>query len=211
MVVHNSLLATWAASGFLVAALVPQAAVAQSAAEEVSPETPAASAEETMAPTAPSPPGREWYGTPIVVADLAAVTLLLLASQANGGEMSLESALAGVGVYTLGGPIVHFGEGRTAAGFGSLGLRVGAPLLGTFMGAGGGSAAADQCKDDDCRMNSLAWGLLIGFVSGAVVASAVDYADLAYKPARASKLAFSVTPTYKPNIGEAGVAVSGRW
>lgn len=210
---QQSLLSAFVCLNLLVSVSASRSALAQSTTGEELPTAHAVPAEPR------STPAREWYGMPIVVTDLAALGSLLLASQLadSTSESTFEVATwfagAGLGVYALGGPFVHFTEGRTEAGFGSLGLRVGAPLVGGALGAvvGGTVGGSGGCEGEWCGFQPIARGAVIGFGIGVITALVVDYAALAYKPAESQKLALSITPTYRPITGEAGVAVSGRW
>ncbi|MBI2892774.1 MAG: hypothetical protein HYY06_04430 [Deltaproteobacteria bacterium] len=114
------------------------------------------------------PEARRWYGWQILVVDFASMMLI-------------PAAGIGVGGYALGGPIVHWAQGETGRGFGSLAMRVLSP---TLLGLGG---AAVMCANGECdgEMGGLAAavGLLIGAAIGAVSAIAVDVAVLGYGPA----------------------------
>lgn len=77
-----------------------------------------------------------WYGWQILIVDGAALGVSLLAL-ANATEL----AYAGVSMFALGGPIVHWAHGQVGTGFGSFGVRLvipgGGALIGYFAGGGG--------------------------------------------------------------------------
>jgi hypothetical protein len=154
----------------------------------------------------------EWYGAPIILSDLAALSLSLAAASTvkSSSEFGVGLLVAGVGTYVLGGPIVHFSEDRIGTGFASLGLRLGAPLLGGAIGLGIGSSADSGCTGEGCGLGAVLLAAA-GFGIGLLVAPIVDSAVLARKPVTHSKLSLSVTPTYQPATGETGLSVRGIW
>jgi hypothetical protein len=99
-----------------------------------------------------------WYGWQTLLADVAAV-----AAASAGGE-------AGLGVYALGGPIVHWSHGNTGRGFGSLALRTGAPIvLGAAFVAG---CDPDEDAEFGCLGAALA-GVGLGMVTAIVLDASV--------------------------------------
>jgi hypothetical protein len=111
-----------------------------------------------------------WYGWQTLLVDAGSVVLLALPNA------------AGVFTYALGTPIVHAAHGKWGTGLGSLGLRVGLPLLlgltGLMIGSLSPSAGNTPIPVID--------GGLIGLTGGMVAASAIDAAWLAWEPVRAS-------------------------
>ena len=131
-----------------------------------------AESQEAAPPTrevAQAPPARinRFYGWQIVIVDVSS----LLVTVAGGAAASDGVAALGVTGYVLGGPIVHFAHGNVGRGFGSLGLRVGAPIL----GAGIGAASANCHGGDFCGMREA----VVGGLVGAAVAVVLDAAVLA--------------------------------
>jgi hypothetical protein len=90
--------------------------------------------------------------------------------QGDGGGTAV--ALA-AGSYVLAPPIIHLAHGRAGIAAASLGLRLGAPLGGGFLGA----LAAGDCGGDFCRLG----GAALGFILGMVVATTIDAAVLSYE------------------------------
>ncbi len=76
-------------------------------------------AEETEPPKTKT----SWYGWQTLIADGGT----LAATYVTG------SPIVFLGGYALGAPIVHWAHGNVAAGFGSLGVRVVAPIVTTFV------------------------------------------------------------------------------
>jgi hypothetical protein len=118
-----------------------------------------------------------WYGWQTLATDGAALTALVLSASTDQDG----SALLGLGLaaYVLGGPIVHMAHDRAGVGAGSLGMRIGAPLLGGAIGS-----KAANCRDETdrgifCGIGEIAVGILIG----AGTAIAIDAAVLAREPA----------------------------
>lgn len=104
---------------------------------------------------------RNWYGWQVLLVDLGSLVL-------NVAALSSESTglwYASAGLQLLGPPIVHWAHGRVGAGFGSMGLRLGLPLL-------GGLAAAGSAGDGDLSP------FIIGAGVGGLVAAVLDIALL---------------------------------
>ena len=150
-------------------------------------------------------PRRVWYGWQTLATDGAALALALAAGDTDDRH-STPLALASLGTYALGGPIVHAANGSAGRMGLSLALRVGAPML---LGAGGYyvfSAGAD----------SRSWAPAIAGVLGGMIgiagAVAVDASVLARKeapPAEAASL--RITPSVAPTRGGATVGAVGTF
>jgi hypothetical protein len=121
------------------------------------------------APPPPRPPEQtasaQPYGLHIVLADVAAVALLL------SGQPALQAVATGS--YVLSPPIVHLLHRRPARAAGSLGLRLLLPIAGGAIGT-----EAEGCGRDSDFLCGIT-GLVLGGLAGAVVASIVDAALLA--------------------------------
>lgn len=153
----------------------------------------------------------EWYGAPIVALDVAALALPFIgAGTAQNGDAAQAFIVGAVGLYALGGPIVHFSEERVGTGFASLGLRLGAPLAGGLAGIVVGGAAVSGCTGEMCGLGALVYGAA-GVGIGMIAAAVVDSAVLARKPTVRPQLSLSVVPTYQPATGEKGLSLSGTW
>jgi len=101
-----------------------------------------------------------WYGWQTLLVDGAA-----LGFASTGSDLS-------VGIYALGGPVVHWAHGNTWRGVGSLVLRVGAPLaLGAAFGYGC-EASGNSDGDMGC-LGAEIGGAMLGVVGAIVVDSAV--------------------------------------
>jgi hypothetical protein len=123
-----------------------------------------------------------WYGWQTLSTDGAALGFLVLSGalasdNSDSGGAGVDSfVLLGVGMYTLGGPIVHAAHQNWGAAAASLGLRVGLPLTGILFGS-----AVDTCGPksdaDVCEAVGPAFGALLGM--GAAIA--IDAAALGYE------------------------------
>ncbi|MDB4934030.1 MAG: uncharacterized protein JWP87_1002 [Labilithrix sp.] len=147
----------------------------------------------TFAPSAwcdeeDSPPTESrWYGWQVLLVDGAAVV-------AGAATQELPIFLT---MYAVGAPIVHAGHGRGGAALGSLGLRVGLPLV-----AGGVSYAllAQSCGKDSgdyCGLGAVAVGILAAG-AGMVTASLIDVFAISHESVAATPRrpkAFTVTPS----------------
>jgi hypothetical protein len=103
----------------------------------------------------------------------------------------------------LGGPIVHFAHNEIGKGFGSLGVRAGAPLALAIVGGVVGLAASSGNNSDDGwgALAGVAVGAGVGFCLGIVGAIAIDAAAFSEEkiPAKAPAMAsFTIVPTVAP-------------
>jgi hypothetical protein len=85
--------------------------------------------------------GSRWYGWQTLTVDGAALVLGL----AGAGLGSADGAGLALGGYLLGAPTVHLVHDRAGVGLASLGLRIGAPLVG--VGVAAASADCDTGHD----------------------------------------------------------------
>jgi hypothetical protein len=121
-------------------------------------------------PTSPEPVAMEtrWYGWQTLIADGGALGL---------GIASRQPAVFLIG-YLAAPPIIHWSHGKVGAGFASLGLRVGAPLVGGLTGYMIDVSTSKPCGSDEWLCLRGLGGLLIGTFVGYVGAVAVDAAVL---------------------------------
>lgn len=154
----------------------------------------------TASEHAKRPPEARWYGWQNLIADGAALVTAPFAP------------LAGFGLYVTGGPVVHLAHGEGVHAAGSLGLRLGAPVV---LGAGGyalGAASSREGKEQE----SAGLLALAGIVMGTVTAVIVDSAVLAYEPATSPKesstASASIWPTAAPRKeGGVELGLQGTW
>ena len=139
---------------------------------------------------------RHWYGWQTLSADGAALSFLTLGSalasdgDSDAGRTGIDSfVVVGVGMYALGGPIVHAAHQNWGAAAASLGLRVGLPLAGILIGSGvdgcGAKSDADVCG---------AVGPALGALLGIGAAIAIDAAALGYEQVPATNAATTPRP-----------------
>ena len=136
------------------------------------------------------PKAGTWYGWKILIADGGAFTLSM-ASQPLG-------TVLGGGAYLLTAPAIHLGHRRGLTALGSLGLRIGAPLvLHAAMGE-------EPCNGDTCFQP--------GILLGATIASLVDVIVLAHEPrdTKATK-AGGLAPVVAMSRKSAGVGLAGSF
>jgi hypothetical protein len=150
-----------------------------------------------------------WYGWQILLADASAVSLALLAGVAaeldhTGDDTAgVPFGLGALATYLLGGPVIHVAHDRVGAGLGSLGLRLGLPLVGFGVGA----AAAQGCDGFLCEAGGAALGGLVGI--GAAIA--IDAATLPYEPRGDDSGAASVVPLATLEHGRGWIGARGRF
>jgi hypothetical protein len=139
---------------------------------------------------AASDPGSRpsWYGWQILVADATAATLFFAATRSTStfGTVVGVSSIAG---FALDGLVVHAIHGRAEAAMGSLGLRLGATVIGGLIGmstttpcptGGTGLAGIDELA---CQLDSLG-PIALGMGLGLLAASAIDVTLLSWEKAR---------------------------
>jgi hypothetical protein len=157
-----------------------------------------------------------WYGWQTLLLDAPAFPTALVA----GATESVHLALLALGWYVLAPPFVHFAHGRVGTGFGSLGVRVGMPIVGAIVGAGVGAAATGGGR---CTWicEGVGSGALIGFGLGLLSAVTIDAAVLSHEtskdsastgpsPSQIEKL--RITPAFGPRReGGYDVAVGGTF
>jgi hypothetical protein len=171
---------------------------------------PSQSAEPDTQPTFPeAPPDKtrqrtHWYGGQTLAVDGASVGLLLVAA---GTDAPVVAGIAAFG-YALGPPIVHFTHGRVAAGFGSLALRVGLPLLGGSLGA---SAATCHAEEIYCGLAEAGVGILIGISAAITIDAAVLARETVTVEEPAPMSALRLVPVFEPHRGTAGLGVAGSF
>jgi hypothetical protein len=134
----------------------------------------------------------QWYGLPIVAADIASDAALFLLPP------------AGLVGFTLGGPIVHWSHGHVATGFGSLALRAGADVVSFVM-----LSSALSC--DSCSRTNLLPALI-----PLVAAEAIDAAALSWEPVAPSSHAagtsrLRVEPVFAMRRSGGSVGFVGRF
>jgi hypothetical protein len=114
-----------------------------------------------------------WYGWQTLIVDGAWIIGAPLLAGAGAGEAAGALVLGG---YLLGAPIVHWSHSQVGRGFGSLGIRVGAPIV---LGALGYAALHDSGSSGDVGG---AVGGVLGVFLGMTAAIVIDAAVLAYEP-----------------------------
>jgi hypothetical protein len=136
-------------------------------------------------PPAPPPqapaPDRHWYGWETLAVDGAtlviggSVSFAGLASSAYGGSsvglVTGASILAGG--YGLGGPLVHAAHGHWGKAAGSLGTRIGAPLVFALLGR---ATTPTDCQQGSCGVRTdrpMESGAILGIISAIVLDAAV--------------------------------------
>lgn len=162
-----------------------------------------ARSEEGPEPFASSRGRPRWYGWEIAIGDGASVLGMAVGLSAGGwaGDALGEVSLAG---YLAAGPVIHAVHGRLGATLGSVGLRVGLPLVGSLVGAvianavqppcppqrndpGLAGAIGDSIGASICPAVRISGGVVIGGLTGALAASAADVGLLGWTKAEAHR------------------------
>jgi hypothetical protein len=173
-------------------------------ADKAAPKTPAEPVEARPCIVAPAPPAKpavgkearvttktEWYGWETAIMDAAAFGAFLSGVDERDSSM----AVAGVGLYLLGAPVVHGFKGQWGKAGASLGLRLGAPVAGAFTGA---MLASGSCRRSGPEDLCGASAVVSGFLLGALVPPLVDAIFLGKKEVPVKTASFSWQPTVVP-------------
>lgn len=130
---------------------------------------------------------RRWYGWQTLIADgLSLSTIVLGASIDDGtsrGPDSASTSLLWIGFlgYEAAPAVVHAGHRNPGRAFGSMGIRLGMPLAGAFLGA----SLASDCDSNLCEAGGAGIGVLLGMAGAIAVDAAVfSYDDARRSPAR---------------------------
>lgn len=139
-----------------------------------------------VATSTPAEPASAWYGQPILVADVAALGLVLtgLASSRSSPTAAKVLVLGGLATYGLGGPIVHLAHDNPGRALGSVGLRVGMPVVAGLIGI-----AVEKSSCQPAEWFCGVAGMTLGGLAGIAGAVAVDAAVLAWAPRADVKVA----------------------
>lgn len=111
---------------------------------------------------------RRWYGWRIIVEDVLSSTVSFVGASTGSNVLQY----VGVGIFMLGGPVIHWTQGNVGTGFLSLTMRLIFPLAGFGIAYGATSGDAD-----DARLRA---GLIGGSVATLGV-SVFDSAAMAYR------------------------------
>lgn len=142
------------------------------------------------AETASPAPPPEWYGWQILITDGVAISGIV------AGVAADSESLTTLGVFYMGGPVVHWSHGYSGRGWESLGLRLGLPLVGALAGVGVASAAT-ECHGFGCL-----GGAPVGAGVGALGAMALDVTCLAWEdPPQSTRVRTTASPlTVSPTL-----------
>lgn len=138
-----------------------------------------------------------WYGGQILVADAAALAVsttgAVLAGRDDVGKgIAPTVALLGLGGWVLSSPFVHAGHRQPGRALASLAMRTGGMAVSALTGMTTlGLTCLGSCEGDYAALGILVVGGGGGLVLGALAASAVDAAALAYMPEGEPKAASS--------------------
>jgi hypothetical protein len=171
------------------------------------------------APEPPAPDGPErWYGWQVVIADGLSIGLLgaglAVASSTDGsdsGGASISNMLFSLALfgYLGGAPVLHaFHERPAMRVVGSLGLRVGLPLVGAGLGlaiANCGSSN-DGSFGDFCELGAVSLGVMIGLATAMVTDAA-----LSFEPIEPVTTGIALAPALRVEHGRAIGGVIGRF
>lgn len=126
----------------------------------------------------------EWYGWQIMPVDAVSLGVMTYTIVWRHPSTRVNNSLgyASLAGYTFGAPIVHLAHGQWWRASGSLGLRLGLPMLGALTA----SAIIGDTGNAETGYFDLPW-LVVGAGVGVLSAMALDAAFLAHKPTSPQK------------------------
>jgi hypothetical protein len=194
------------ASGTSAAPVFAQQATGQ-------PEPPAGATTVAATPVQAKAPDGTWYGWQMLIgfgASDASLLCALIASQVGGQPSGwVQAGLIG---HLLAGPVVHWANGNVVKGFASLGLTLGAGIVGGTAGGALGATANTTCGGGSlCVPPGILAGVVIGMGLGVVGTNVVDVLVLAREapPRGADHASLSLLPLLAPQ--GAGLAAMGKF
>jgi hypothetical protein len=137
--------------------------------------------------------GSEWYGTPIIVVDSLAMGTSVLALRNSFKDKSAGMWALGSVSLVFSGPIVHLSRGEGGNAAISLGLRLGMPVIGAFLGSAHYKANCLECPGGE-ELESVVVGVMIG----AAAASLIDIVLVARTRSTRKRAA---TTAWAPQLG----------
>lgn len=177
------------------------------------PAPPAGTTTVAATPVQAKAPDATWYGWQMLFgfgASDASLLCALIASQVGGQPSGwVQAGLIG---HLVTGPVVHWAHGNVVKGFASLGLTLGAGIVGAAAGVGLGAAANTTCDGGSvCVPPGIVYGFFIGMGLGVVAANVVDVLVLAREapPRGADHASLSLVPLLTPQGG--GLAAIGKF
>jgi hypothetical protein len=161
-----------------------------------------------------APPKPRWYGEQILAVDGLALGAMIVGVATNPGVLA-----AGGAAYAFGPPIVHLAHDNPYRAAGSLGIRVGAPLVGGGLGFGTGLLLTDGSWDG---LFVVAGTTILGIGAGYLAAVTIDAAALAHEEdapepkrttARVSSRAYrpTIAPRVDPRPDQLTLGVAGTF
>lgn len=174
--------------------------------------TPPGMASAVALPPPPTDQGEASYWYQTIGADMLAFGLLVGAAKANSSKGESVAKLS-IGVYLLGGPIIHVAHDRPGRALGSVALRAGLPLVGGLIGAA--FEPKRHCDEfdpyEECDGDGIGGPALLGLMTGVVAAMIVDSTVLSDGRPPKAKPQPSWTPTAGATRNGFALGVSGRF
>jgi hypothetical protein len=167
-------------------------------------------AEGSSASAPPTEAPDQWYGAQILLTDGMAISQFAVAVALNvtsNGQYTNPLAVGGFATYFAGGPLVHTAHHRRAAVvLGSLGMRVGVPLVTSLIVLAVAKSANGNCSFDGCGLGFAT----AGYLGGMLIAAAADATLLAWEPAPSAPRPTACLPPFLPTI-QLARDVDRRW
>jgi hypothetical protein len=174
-----------------------------------------AGASESSDETAKSEVPMVGYGWRVALIDAAALALggaalgIALADSPRDKSSATVLAVAGLGVYLAGPPILHGARGNATKVEESLGYRVGLPLAGATVGVIAGWVTYAGYRGWYSPAFPLVFGM-VGAGVGALAAMVVDATVIAREPVLRTS-ALGVVPSFDPRSRSVGLTAVGRF
>lgn len=130
---------------------------------------------------------RRWYGWQTLIADGISLTTIVvgasLESDSTRGPGSASTSLLWLGFlgYEVAPAVVHAAHRNPGRAFASMGIRLGMPLAGAFLGA----SLASDCNRNLCEAGGAGIGVMLGMAGAMAIDAAVfSYDDAKRAPGR---------------------------
>ena len=171
--------------------------------------------ESTTEVAAPVAQAHRWYGYQTLAADAAAAAfwagglhtdLERKPNQGAGGDVLFAGMLT---AYLAPAPIIHLAHGNHWRALGSLGVRVGFPILAANIAAAFAPREPGCPGQPLCGLNSLDYAA-VGAVIGMGVAAVADAALLGWEAAGPAPRV-SLAPAQGPDGSRRGLGLRARW
>ncbi len=146
---------------------------------------------------------------------LATAAVAVALPQPDDKSPTVALALAGLGTYLVGPPILHAARGNWDNAGESLGMRLGLPFGGGLTGLAVGELLCRGFEDPEAELDLTCLAMPLGFAAlgaglGALVAMGLDATLVAREPVKPTT-AWNLVPAFDPRSRFVGLNAVGRF